>query len=412
MVSTDTRNIAKGSLFFALKGDRFDANTFAAKALEAGAAYAVVDDPHMAGSDERFVVVDNSLRTLQQLAAHHRRKLSIPILAITGTNGKTTTKELIGRVLAQKFRISITQGNLNNHIGVPLTLLGMNGDTQFGIVEMGAGAQGEIALLSSITQPNYGIITNIGRAHLEGFGSVEGIIKGKGELFDYLDSNCGTAFYSECDETVNLMARSRKNLHKVGYPCLESETVDGKLAVTYHCKRIVSHLVGDYNRMNISAAVAIGGFFGIADPDITAAIESYEPDNKRSQKIAGARNTLIADCYNANPSSMAATIDNFVKEVAAEPKAIILGDMLELGDYAAEEHRLVVERVAASPIDKILLVGENFQLAAAASTDSRIRRFETFDDLAAFLRATPLAGHLILLKGSRGIGLERAIELL
>jgi len=460
VVSTDTRTIAPGSIFFALRGERFDANAFAAAALEAGAAYAVIDNPEVAGADDRFIVVDDSLRTLQQLARLHRRKLALPILAITGSNGKTTTKELIARVLAAKYRISVTQGNLNNHIGVPLTLLSMTRETQLGIVEMGASARGEIALLCSIAMPNYGLITNIGRAHLEGFGGTEGVRAGKGELFDYLQGTLGTAFYAEGDEVVASMVRERPELPTVPYPWYEAgDPAGGFITVKYRGEMVPTHLVGDYNRYNISAAIGVGEYFGVPRDKIAGAIASYDPDNRRSQRIDTGRNTLVADCYNANPSSMRAALENFAQEASTLPKAVILGDMLELGDYAAAEHEAIVRLATGAGFEKIFLVGENFCRAAAAAgfvigaaeDGKRASRraelppsadrhrpagdepapvgelaslgsqalavsfpvlacFASTEELLAQLDAHPLTGHLILLKGSHGIGLERTIE--
>ncbi|MDR0510992.1 MAG: UDP-N-acetylmuramoyl-tripeptide--D-alanyl-D-alanine ligase [Rikenellaceae bacterium] len=424
--STDTRSITPGAMFFALRGERFDANSFATQALDAGAAWAVVDNPELAGRSDRFIVVGDSLTTLQELAACHRRQLAIPILAITGSNGKTTTKELTSRVLARRFKVAVTRGNLNNHIGVPLTLLSMTRDTEMGVVEMGAGAQGEIALLCSIAQPDYGLITNVGRAHLEGFGSEEGVRHGKGELYDYLASAGGTAFYASGDATLSQMIAERPGLKTVGYPCLEPS--DGS-AVRWRGREVTSQLVGDYNRHNISAAVAIGEYFGVSEDDIAAAVNSYAPDNRRSQRIVTARNTIVADCYNANPSSMAAALDNFAREPFPRPKAVILGDMLELGNYSAAEHAAIIRQVAAAPTELALLVGENFAAAATAeaATESaagtpaaetpaadgeKIRTFPTFDALATHLHASPLTGYAILIKGSRGLGLERALELL
>ncbi|GHV00521.1 UDP-N-acetylmuramoyl-tripeptide--D-alanyl-D-alanine ligase [Bacteroidia bacterium] len=450
VVSTDTRTIAPGSLFFALRGERFDANAFAASALEAGAAFAVVDNPALAGVEAdvtddtlayavpapdvaavptsqndpdtglrgRFVVVPDVLEALQQLARHHRQTLGVPLLAITGSNGKTTTKELVARVLACKFAVSVTRGNLNNHIGVPLTLLAMTAETQLGIVEMGASARGEIALLCRIAMPNYGLITNIGRAHLEGFLSPEGVRAGKGELFDCLQSTLGTAFYCECNETVAGMVRERRELPSVLYPCYElAQPQQGLIAVKYHGETLPTRLVGDYNRYNVSAAIAIGEYFGVPRGEIAAAIASYNPDNHRSQRIDTGRNTLIADCYNANPSSMMAALENFAAEPSPLPRMVILGDMLELGEYSATEHRRIVDMTLEAGFGRVFLVGEHFcRVLGAGSVGSvggasvgPVRCFATLDALREELRAHPLTGHLILLKSSRGIGLENAI---
>ena len=323
-VSTDTRRIEPESIFFALRGATFDGNRFVNEALTKGAAWAVADDPAAAGTDARVLVVDDTLRTLQELARTHRRTLGIPILAVAGSNGKTTTKELTSRVLGSRFALHATRGNLNNHIGVPLTLLAMTPDTEFGIVEMGASACGEIAGLASIAEPDYGILTNIGRAHLEGFGGPEGVRRGKGELFDYLAAHGGLAFVPDEDPTLVAMAAERPSLHVERY----SRTL---------ADNIPSHLEGEYNRYNIAAAAAIGRHFGISDADIRRAVAGYIPDNNRSQRTETRRNTLIVDCYNANPSSMRASVANFLNEGLGSRtrRLLILGDMLELGNGRA-----------------------------------------------------------------------------
>lgn len=329
-ISTDTRRIEPGSVFFALHGATFDGNRFAADALSKGAAYAVVDDPAAVIGD-RTVLVGDTLEALQELAREHRRELAIPILAISGSNGKTTTKELVSRVLAERFEVYATHGNLNNHIGVPLTLLAMTRDTEFGVVEMGASACGEIALLASVAEPNYGILTNIGRAHLEGFGGPEGIRRGKGELLDYLAANGGRAFVPREDQVLTNMAAERDGLAAEYYSVA---LADG----------IAHHLEGDYNRFNIAAAVAVGRYFDIDGERIRHAVGSYMPDNNRSQRTETKRNTLIVDCYNANPSSMRASVLNFLAEPAGgrSRRVLILGDMLELGAWSEQEHRDIV----------------------------------------------------------------------
>lgn len=376
-------------MFFALKGDSFDGNRYAADALEKGAAYAVVDDPSVAVSD-RYIVVDDVLTTLQRLATYHRRVLGIPILAITGTNGKTTTKELVARVLAKRYNVAVTRGNLNNHIGVPLTLLSMKKGTEFGVVEMGAGARGEIEFLCNITLPDFGIITNVGRAHLEGFGGEEGVRQGKGELFDYLAAHHGIAFYCKEDPVLSDMAEERTKLLAKGYSVQGGATLKTALA-------------GDYNRFNVAAAVAIGDHFGVTPKEIVAAIEGYVPDNHRSQRVETERNTLILDCYNANPSSMKAAIENFARERSSKEKVAILGDMLELGEYAADEHRKVVGLLAENGIKKVMLVGDNFAKAAA---EAGMLSFGDRSELCNYLIKNQLSGNLILVKGSNGIGLD------
>ena len=400
-ISTDTRRIEPDSIFFALRGDTFDGNRFVAEALEKGAAYAVSDDPQVAASDERqrIVLVDDTLKALQDLARCHRRALGIPILAISGSNGKTTTKELVSRVLAERFEVYATRGNLNNHIGVPLTLLAMTRDTEFGVVEMGASACGELALLASVAEPNYGILTNIGLAHLEGFGGPEGVRRGKGELFDFLAANGGHAFAPADDEILTGMAAERDSLAAEYY---SASLADG----------IENHLEGSYNRFNIAAAVAVGRYFDVPDERIRHAIASYVPDNNRSQRRSTARNTLVVDCYNANPSSMQASLANFLGEESVGGKVAVLGDMLELGAWSAAEHRAAVEQALAGDVEQLWLVGTEFSAAwrAMGCGDERVRLFATCDEAAAALQASPFAGKFVLLKGSHGIGLERLIE--
>ena len=400
-VTTDSRHIEPGGIFFALKGERFDGNRFAAESLRLGAAFAVADDPALrddpAAREGRLIVVDDALGALQELAREHRRELGIPVLAVTGSNGKTTTKELLRRVLSERFTVLATGGNLNNHIGVPLTLLSLTREAEFAVVEMGASARGEIALLASIAEPNYGLITNIGRAHLDGFGGPEGVRRGKGELFDFLRDNGGRAFVAAEDATLTAMARERE-----------------PMAVEYYSLALADdvpcHLEGEYNRANVAAAVAVGRYFGIAEERILHAVDSYVPTNNRSQRMLTERNTLILDCYNANPSSMQAALDNFLVQQpdAGAGKAVILGDMLELGDWSLDEHRHVVRLAARDTQARILLVGEHFA-EACRSLDPlppNVTCFPTRQELEEHLDRNPLSGSLILVKGSRGIGLE------
>lgn len=399
-VSTDTRRIVPGSIFFALHGATFDGNRFAAEALDKGAAYAVVDDP-AAATDPRMHLVPDTLRALQQLAREHRRALGIPILAISGSNGKTTTKEFISRVLAERFTVHATQGNLNNHIGVPLTLLAMDAHTQFGVVEMGASACGEIALLASIAEPDYGLLTNVGRAHLEGFGGPEGVRRGKGELYDRLAATGGCAFVRSDDAVLASMADERPTLRTVRYTAA--------LADGYE-----HHLEGEYNRFNVAAAIAVGRHFDIPDERIRRAIAGYIPDNNRSQRMQTDRNTLIVDCYNANPSSMRASVGNFLAEPLEERqrRVLILGDMLELGAWSEEEHRQVILQAAQDPAAELLLVGGEFARAYASLPEPRpaARLYPSCTELAEALAAAPLHDALILVKASRGIGLERIVD--
>ena len=381
-ISTDTRRIEPDSIFFALRGANFDGNRFVAEALEKGAAYAVSDDAGTAAADERILYAEDTLKALQELAREHRRALGIPILAISGSNGKTTTKELVSRVLAERFAVYATRGNLNNHIGVPLTLLAMTRDTEFGVVEMGASARGELALLPSIAEPEYGILTNIGRAHLEGFGGPEGVRRGKGELFDFLAANGGHAFVPTDDEVLTGMASERDSLAAEYYSV---SLADG----------LENHLEGDYNRHNIAAAVAVGRYFDIPDERIRHAIAGYIPDNNRSQRTETVRNTLIIDCYNANPSS----------------RVLIRGDMLELGEWSAHEHTAIIRQAAQAPDAELLLVGGEFANAYASLSEkpARTTLCPTRDELLALLELSPIENALVLLKGSRGIGLEKAV---
>ena len=382
-ISTDTRRIEPGSVFFALHGATFDGNRFAADALSKGAAYAVVDDPAAVSSD-RTVLVGDTLEALQELAREHRRELAIPILAISGSNGKTTTKELVSRVLAERFEVYATRGN-----------------TEFGVVEMGASACGEIALLASIAEPNYGILTNIGRAHLEGFGGPEGIRRGKGELLDYLAANGGRAFVPREDQTLTNMAAERDGLAAEYYSVT---LADG----------IAHHLEGDYNRFNIAAAVAVGRYFDIDGERIRHAVGSYMPDNNRSQRTETGRNTLIVDCYNANPSSMRASVLNFLAEPAGgrSRRVLILGDMLELGAWSEQEHRDIVALASRNPDTELMLVGGEFARACAGMEPqpANTALFPSREELIAELRRRPVENAFVLVKGSRGIGLEKALE--
>ncbi|MEG2613819.1 MAG: Mur ligase family protein [Alistipes sp.] len=406
-ISTDSRRIEPDSIFFALRGTSFDGNRFAAESLTRGAAYAVVDDPTVAAGDARLLLVEDALTALQELAREHRRKLAIPILGIVGSNGKTTTKELVSRVLAERFEVYATHGNLNNHIGVPITLLAMTRDTEFGVVEMGASACGEIALLCSISQPNYGIITNIGRAHLEGFGGPEGVRRGKGELYDYLAENGGHAFVPREDATLVSMVAERDSLAAEYYSVALADGVS-------------HHLEGAYNRHNIAAAMAVGCYFDVDDERIRHAIDDYCPDNNRSQRIDTAHNTLVADCYNANPSSMRAAIENFRTEASTRSsKVLILGDMLELGAWSQPEHEAIIRLALEHEEAQLLLVGDEFAAAHATYTDrrtapdtDRIHLFRTRAELADYIAAHPLHDALILVKGSHSIGLEKILDLL
>jgi len=412
-ITTDSRNCPKDSLFFALRGDKFDGNEYAGQALSVGAAYAVIDNPDYY-SGERTILVENSLKTLQQLAHHHRKMLNIPVIGITGTNGKTTTKELIAAVLSSKFNLLYTEGNLNNHIGVPLTLLRLNHDHEMAVIEMGASHPGDIAELAAIAMPNYGIITNVGRAHLEGFGSLEGVVKTKGELYDFLRKVKGVVFIKKEDRLLQSIAHG---LEQVTYGEDETAFTSGRMVdnnpfLVFNWKQqgkihtVETHLIGGYNLDNLLAAVAIGRYFKIPAERISRAITAYEPTNKRSQLKQTKKNTLIVDSYNANPSSMKAALENFSR-LDVQPKAIILGDMFELGETSAAEHAGIVSLIRDEKYDKVYLCGQRF-----SETGKTYQTFLTTADLIDFLKANPLAGYHVLIKGSRGMELEKVVDLL
>lgn len=414
-ISTDSRSIAQGSIFFALTGDQFDGNQFAYKSLESGAAFAVVDNKEIA-VDKRFLLVDNVLNSLQQLARFHRDHLKIPVIGITGSNGKTTTKELTGNILAKKFNTIWTQGNLNNHIGVPLTVLSIKGTTDIAVVEMGANHRGEIARLCQIANPDYGIITNIGKAHLEGFGSYEGVILAKSELYDHIRNSSGRLFVNEDDP---LLMNLSEDIVRITYGKNEKVRVNGKitgefpflsLAVQFETTNITidSQLTGSYNFPNLLAAASIGNHFGVDPFEIKEAAENYKPENNRSQFIKTQSNQIVMDAYNANPSSMEAAITHFAK-YPASGKVLILGDMLELGGMSLAEHQRILELASESGADEILLIGTQFH---KVSTNPAIQSFLTVDEAVSMLSKNPFNGKVILLKGSRGIRLEKLLPVL
>ena len=412
-ITTDSRHCPANSLFFALKGERFDGNQYAAKALEAGAAYAIIDNPKYLSGD-RMILVDNVLDCLQQLAHRHRKALGIPVIGITGTNGKTTTKELLASVLATKFNVLATEGNLNNQIGVPLTLLRMNPDHEIAVVEMGASHPGDINELVHIVAPNYGLITNVGCAHLEGFGSFEGVLHTKGELYDYLRHTNGKIFINQ--ENKDLMGIAH-GLEQITYGQHEGafavgHVVESNPFLTFDWKQqgkihvVETHLVGAYNIDNVLAAVAVGRYFKIPAERISRAIAAYEPTNNRSQYKKTERNDLIIDAYNANPTSMKAALDNFAS-LPVHPKAVVLGDMLELGKTSDELHSGIVRQLQAEAFDKVYLCGQHF-----ARTADGFPSFTTTEELIAALRQDKLEGYHILIKGSHSMGLENVVELL
>ncbi len=411
-VSTDTRKIKRNSIFFALKGENFNANDFAAEALEKGAAYAVIDED-LSTDEKRFIRVEDTLKALQDLATFHRKHLNLPIIALTGSNGKTTTKELINAVLSKKYKTVATLGNLNNHIGVPLTLLSMNSETEMGIVEMGANHQKEIEFLCNIAQPDYGYITNFGKAHLEGFGSVEGVIKGKKELYQYLKDHQKMLF-------LNLDDPQQKQEEKYSKIFSFGETPEADVQVKYLQKNsfagieaegqnIYGNLTGRFNGTNMAAAYCIGQYFGIDSREMKTALEEYVPQNNRSQIIMKDNRKIILDAYNANPSSMAAALENF-SELEEVPKIAILGDMFELGSMAEAEHNAIIQILEQNRIDKAFVIGKNFYQTSTAS--KKIKKFESFEAFKDWVQPSEFQAGAILIKGSRGMALERVLELL
>lgn len=412
-VVIDTRKIEAGSMFVALKGERFDANTFAAEALEKGASYVVIDNESFY-IDSRTILVNDSLEALQELAKFHRKYLKLPIIALTGSNGKTTTKELINVVLSQKYSTTATIGNLNNHIGVPLTLLSFNTNTQIGIVEMGANHQKEIEFLCEIAQPDYGYITNFGKAHLEGFGGVEGVIKGKSEMYAYLQQNGKTAFVNLDDaiqdkKTAHTDRITFSQAYTNVNAFIENVTANPFVTVGFDDITVKSHLIGLYNANNINAAICIGKHFEVPDNDIKNAIEGYVPDNNRSQFITKGSNEIILDAYNANPSSMKVALDNFL-QLDKPNKTLIIGDMFELGTESPAEHKAIVDSLAGANAVECIFIGEDFY--ANKQETNHFRFFKTFDDFKAYFSAHQPQNHIILIKGSRGMALERTLEFL
>lgn len=403
-VSTDTRSIVKGAIFFALKGANFNANQFAEKALNSGASYVVIDDENFYKKKSNYILVKDVLQTLQELATYHRKKIGIPIIALTGSNGKTTTKELINVVLSKKYRIAATKGNLNNHIGVPLTLLSMTPKTQMGIVEMGANHFDEIRFLCNIVQPNYGYITNFGKAHLEGFGSIEGVIKAKTELYQYLQQNNGLAFVNARDSIQIEKTKNQKH-YSIGENIINLPT--NKFVKVQIDKQIIeSNLLGEYNFNNLSTAIGVGLYFNVPLDSVKTAIENYIPDNKRSQLIHKNTTTIILDAYNANPTSMQAAIESF-KNHHSKKKIIILGDMFELGKTAAIEHQLIAELAANSSCYKLILLGNNFYKTQGIES----KKYHSFSDFKSQFNQDDYKDATLLIKGSRGMALERIVDL-
>lgn len=419
-ITTDSRHCPRGSIFFALKGAHFNGNLFAEKALEAGCAYAVVDEwPEDKPVGERIIMVDDVLQSLQKLANYHRRKLKIPIIGITGTNGKTTTKELIAIALSREFRVAYTKGNLNNQIGVPLTLLSMDKSHEIGVVEMGASHPGDIRELCDIAEPNYGLITNVGKAHLEGFGTFEHLVATKGELYDYIREKEGKVFVNK--ENTTLYALS-EGMDRILYGTNDASLfASGRIANATpflefdwsffdSSYRVKTNLVGEFNFENAIAAVAVSKFFGINAERISAALEAYEPKNNRSQFKRTAMNDLIIDAYNANPTSMKASLEFFSSIPTSLPKMVILGEMKELGAIGDEEHLKMVQFLRKQPYDRVCLVGSVFK--HHTGEDDSFHLFEDVEQLIGMLEKEPVSNHYILLKGSHSIHLEKAVDYL
>ncbi len=427
-VSTDTRNIVAGNIFFCLKGEKFNANLFAQHAIEAGAAYVVVDEIAEPSWREKYrdnlILVENVLKILQQLAGFHRKQFRCPVLAITGSNGKTTTKELVAAVLSKKFKTYATKGNLNNHIGIPLTLLSVKSDAEFMIIEMGANHQEEIASYCEYVHPDYGLITNIGLAHIEGFGSFEGIQKGKSELYQHLQNSQGKVFVNGSDEVLleNLFKRFKRDEDVIMYGRNEGlskliyrtrgeiinkgELLSARIINGPDSFEINSQLVGTYNFSNLLAAVCVGQYFGVQDADVLSAIETYIPTNNRSQKISYGSNTIILDAYNANPSSMKEALDNF-ESIEAESKVVILGEMMELGDGSMEEHEKIKRQTEEMQLVNRVFVGEGFRFLDGKNS---ALWFEKTEDAKSWFKQQHFKNCHILIKGSRRNELENILK--
>ncbi|MTI21606.1 UDP-N-acetylmuramoyl-tripeptide--D-alanyl-D-alanine ligase [Fulvivirga sp. RKSG066] len=410
-ISTDTRKIEPGSIFFALKGPNFNANEFAKEALDKGAALAVIDEAKY-NLNDRYILVDDVLEALQNLAIHHRKKLTIPIIGLTGSNGKTTTKELINAVLSKKYNVLATQGNLNNHIGVPLTILSITNDHEMAIIEMGANHVGEIAALSRIAHPTHGLITNIGKAHLEGFGGIEGVIRGKSELYHHLIQTVGVVWINSRDEILSNMAKRFKN--PLFYPGDEDyyscELVEASpfVKVKTTNQTIETQLVGKYNFENIAVALCIGKYFEVPSAEAEEAVMNYNPTNNRSQIVKKGSNTIILDAYNANPNSMASAIEN-LKIMAGDQKAVILGDMKELGESSTQEHLNIINILSQEDFN-VYLYGPEF--GKALSKSGAIFHTDNKKELLEKIRSRNFKDSSILIKGSRSMGLEEVVEVI
>lgn len=421
LICTDTREIKEGSIFFALKGDNFNANQFAEKALNGGCSLAVIDESQYK-KDDRYFLVKDVLKALQDLANYHRRQLNIPILAITGTNGKTTSKELVNAVLSEKYKVLATKGNLNNHIGVPLTLLTISREHELAIIEMGANHQGEIAMLCNIAEPTFGMITNIGKAHLEGFGGPEGVIKAKNELYTYIKQHQGKLFVNADNELLMKLSEQADRITFGTVPTADytGVFVDSNPFVRLKCKSkadtqslenkqpIETSLIGKYNFENILAAACIGNYFNVEDQQIKNGLEKYVPSNNRSQVMQTKNNLVLMDAYNANPSSMSAAIENFA-QMERKDKLVILGDMLELGEDSEKEHKQILELLKQKNILQAILVGPHFMKAAQPPFT---HLFQTSEEALHYLKKFPVNNATVLVKGSRGIKLEKVVDAL
>jgi UDP-N-acetylmuramoyl-tripeptide--D-alanyl-D-alanine ligase len=412
-VSIDTRKIDSGSMFVAIKGDNFDANTFAKEALEKRVSFVIIDNPDYF-IDERTIIVKDSLATLQELAKFHREYLNIPIIALTGSNGKTTTKELIQVVLSKKFNTKATFGNLNNHIGVPLTLLSFTKDTEVGVVEMGANHQKEIEFLCEIAKPDYGYITNFGKAHLEGFGGVEGVIKGKSEMYSFLFKNQKTVFVN-LNDPIQVEKTTSINAFTFGLNIQNADVIINSInanpfvEVELNNIKITSHLIGWYNSNNINAAISIGIKFGVSIDDIKSAIEGFVPQNNRSQMLTINSNEIILDAYNANPSSMVVALENFF-QLENKNKIAILGDMFELGEQSLAEHKFIVELVKNNNLVTTYFIGKDFY--ANKIQNDKCNFFLTFEEFTNTFNGNNIKDSLLLIKGSRAMALERTLNLI